>query len=288
MRNLLDFLARHANWALFIVLEAASLFMLFRFNSYQGSVWLTSANIVAGKAYEVWSAAEAFFGLREENQLLTLRNVYLERKVAHLEEMALSETHDTTVAERIEAEVIGNYKLVTAKVVANSISKADNFITINRGSADGVKTDMAVAGGNGAVGVVYLVSSHYAVVMPLLNVKSRISCAIRGRGYFGYLKWDPADGPDYAYVEDIPRHARFKKGDWVETSGYSSIFPKGVLVGKIEAAYDSSDGLSYRLKVHLSTDFGCLRDVCVINDTTIGERARLMEAARDSIRRTEL
>ena len=86
-----------------------------------------------------------------------------------------------------------------------------------------------------------------------------------------------------AYVEDIPRHARFKRGDWVETSGYSAIFPPGILVGKIEKIYNSADGLSYRLKVRLSTDFACLRDVTVISDKTIGEQLRLLEQVKDSI-----
>ena len=104
---------------------------------------------------------------------------------------------------------------------------------------------------------------------------------------FGQLavQWYGGD-PTVAYVEDIPRHARFKRGDWVETSGYSSIFPQGVLVGKIEKIYNSTDGLSYRLKVRLSTDFACLRDVYVISDKGVGEQLQLLEAAKDSITMT--
>jgi rod shape-determining protein MreC len=85
-------------------------------------------------------------------------------------------------------------------------------------------------------------------------------------------------------VEDIPRHARFNKGDWVETNGFSTIFPPGILVGQIKQVYNSRDGLSYRLQVRLSTDFGNLRDVVVISDKTIAERMRLMQAARDSLK----
>ena len=133
------------------------------------------------------------------------------------------------------------------------------------------------------VGVVYMVSEHYSIVMPVLNVNSRVSCTIRKRGYFGYLRWSGGD-PTVAYVEDIPRHAHFKRGDWVETNGYSSIFPQGVPAGKIIQVYNSSDGLSYRLKVRLATDFGNLRDVYVLSDKSIAERAGLMEAARDSLR----
>jgi rod shape-determining protein MreC len=156
-------------------------------------------------------------------------------------------------------------------------------MTIDKGRADGVEVDMGVACGNGAVGVVYLTSEHYSVVIPLLNAtSSRISCSIRNRDYFGYLHWYGGD-PSVAYVEDVPRHAKFKLGEWVVTSGFSTIFPSGVLVGKIEKAYNSSDGLSYKLKVRLSTDFGRVRDVCVISDKSIAERALLMQAARDSI-----
>jgi rod shape-determining protein MreC len=159
----------------------------------------------------------------------------------------------------------------------------ENLMTIDKGRADGVEPDMGVACGNGVVGVVYLVSDHYAVVIPVLNASSsRISCAIRGRGYFGYLRWYGED-PAVAYVEDVPRHARFKLGDWIVTSGFSSIFPSGVLVGKIEQAYNSRDGLSYKLKVRLSTDFSCVRDVCVISDKGIAERAALQKAAEDSL-----
>ena len=141
---------------------------------------------------------------------------------------------------------------------------------------------MGVASGTGLVGVVYLAGKHYSVIIPILNKQSRISCAIRGHEYFGYLSWS-GGSPVEAYLEDVPRHAIFRKGDWVETSGYSSIFPPGISVGRIMAIYNSTDGLSYRLKIHLSTDFACLRDVYVINDKGIREQRLLMEAAQDSL-----
>jgi rod shape-determining protein MreC len=221
--------------------------------------------------------------LARVNEELTLRNFYQERQLAQLRRLYGELTHDTTALERQGMTLISQFNTIPAKVVSNSVDKADNIITIDRGRLDGVEKDMGVVCGSGVVGVVYLVSDHYAAVIPLLNVSSsRISCAIRGRGYFGYLQWYGGD-PSEAYVEDIPRHARFKRGDWVETSGYSAIFPPGVLVGKIERIYDSTDGLSYRLKIRLSTDFACLRDVCVISDKSIGERLRLMEQVKDSI-----
>lgn len=283
MRNLLDFIAKYYHWVLFVVLEVISLVLLFRFNNYQGSVWFTSANAVTGFVYECSSAVSSFFSLTKVNEGLTLRNFYLERQVNQLSRLYAEATGDSTAKSREERGVLREYSLVPAKVVSNTLNRTDNLITIDKGTADGVDKDMGVACGTGVVGVVYLASAHYAVVMPVLNTSSNISCAIRGRGYFGYLKWYGGD-PATAYVEDVPRHAFFKRGDWVETSGYSSIFPPGVLVGRIEQIYNSRDGLSYRLKVKLTTDFGNLRNVCVINDKTIAERARLLEAARDSLK----
>ena len=284
MHNLLDFLQKYHHWFLFVLLEVISGVMLFRYNSYQGSVWLSSANRVAGQFYEMESGVTSFFSLTRTNEELTLRNFYLERQVDQLRRLYTDLTKDTTVEERNQLQFLSQYKLIPAKVVSNSINKPDNLMTINKGKADGVEVDMGVACGNGVVGIVYLVSDHYSVIIPALNANSsRISCAIRNRDYFGYLHWTGGD-PTIAYVEDIPRHAHFKKGEWVVTSGYSSIFPSGVLVGQIEKVFNSSDGLSYKLQVRLSTDFSCLRDVVVVSDKTISERVKLIEAARDSIR----
>ena len=283
MRNLLDFLYKYYHWLVFILLEVVSVVLLFQYNSYQGSVWFSSASAVAGKVYELESKMTAYLSMAKENEELTMRNLYQERQLAQLRRLYAEATKDTTAAELKELEFLSQYKLIQAKVVENSIHKLENLITIDKGRKDGVEPDMGVACGNGIVGVVYLVSDHYSVVISALNAaSSRISCAIRGRGYFGYLHWYGGD-PSVAYVEDVPRHAKFKLGEWVVTSGFSSIFPSGVQVGKIEQVYNSSDGLSYKLKVRLSTDFGNVRDVVVISDKSIAERAALMQAARDSI-----
>ena len=283
MRNLLDFLYKYHHWLVFLVLEVVSVVLLFQYNSYQGSVWFSSASAVAGKVYELESKMTAYLSMAKENEELTMRNIYQERQLDQLRRLYAEATKDTTDMERKGLEFLSQYQLIPAKVVENSIHKLENLITIDKGRKDGVEPDRGVACGNGVVGVVYLVSDHYSVVISALNAaSSRISCAIRGRGYFGYLHWYGGD-PSVAYVEDVPRHAKFKLGEWMVTSGFSSIFPSGVQVGKIEQAYNSSDGLSYKLKVRLSTDFGNVRDVVVISDKSIAERAALMQAARDSI-----
>ncbi len=282
MQNLLEFLQKYHHWFLFVLLEVISLIMLFQYNSYHNSVWLSTANAAVGSINEGRAEMESYFSLSKMNEGLTMRNFYLERQLAQMRRLYKEATGDTAVV-RDEMQFLKQYHLVPAKVVTNELNRPDNLLTINKGSADGIEVGMGVACGQGVVGITYLVSDHYTVLIPVLNTSSRISCAIRSHNYFGVLRWDGKDA-GVAYLEDIPRHARFKRGDWVETNGYSSIFPPGVLVGKIETVYNSADGLSYRVKVRLSTDFGRLRDVVVINDPSVAERARLLQSARDSLK----
>ena len=256
--------------------------MLFQYNSYQGSAWFSTANAVTGKIYEWDANVETFFSLTKVNQELTQRNAYLEQQVQQLSDSLYGVTKDSAIYHRDQFALLQNYRLIPAKVVANSLDKPDNLITIDKGSADGIHKDMGVISGTGVVGIVYLVAQHYSIVIPVLNVKSNISCTIQGRGYFGYLRWKGGVS-ELAYLEEVPRHAHFKLGDYVVTSGYSAVFPPGVRVGKILHVFNSADGLSYRVQLRLSTDFARLRDVCVIDDAVMKERLQIMRAAQDSI-----
>ena len=282
MHNLIAFLAKYNHWFVFVLLEVVSFVLLFQYNSYQGSVWFSSANAVSGKMLEWSSGIESFFSLAKVNEELTYRNAYLEHQVASLSNELEKSVGDSSFLYREQLRLLTEYKLIPAKVVSNELNKRNNLMTINRGSADGVRCDMGVVSGNGVVGIVYLVSKHYSVVIPILNSSSNISCTIQNRNYFGYLCWEGGSSA-YAYLDDVPRHAQFKIYDNVVTSGYSSVFPQGILVGKIIRKYNSADGLSYRLLVKLSTDFGRLRDVCVIDDALMKERLEIMRAAQDSL-----
>ena len=285
MHNLTEFLAKHNHWFVFLVLEVVSMVLLFRYNSYQGSVWFSSANAVTGKVYEWDSAVESYFSLSGVNSQLTQRNAFLEQQVRMLDASIarLTRRQEAAVTRLSSMVPFQGCRLIPAKVVANMVNRYDNLITIDKGSADGVKRDMGVVCGMGVVGIVYLVSEHYSIVIPALNSHSNISCTIQRRGYFGYLRWRGGSS-QLAYLEDVPRHAHFKLGDNVVTSGYSSVFPPGVMVGKVLHVFNSADGLSYRVQVKLSTDFARLRDVCLVDDSALQERIDLMRAAQDSIK----
>ena len=138
--------------------------------------------------------------------------------------------------------------------------------------------DSGVVDANGVVGIVYKTSPHYSLVIPLLNSKSSISCKIVGSDYFGYLKWEGGNSR-FAYLKDLPRHAEFNLGDTVVTSGYSTVFPEGVMVGTVDDMSDSHDGLSYLLKIKLATDFGKVSNVRVISRNGQDEQKALESRA---------
>lgn len=283
MRNLLAFLAKYNHWFVFILLEVICFVLLFRFNNFQGSVYFSSANAVAGKVYEYNSSVTTFFNMSQSNKKLSERNLILEQQVRALTQYIATHHGDSLAMEQCQKQALAGYKLIPAKVIQNTINREDNLITIDKGKADGIHEDMGVACGTGVVGVVYMASDHYSIVLPVINVNSNISVMIRKRGYFGFLHWKGTPS-DIAYVDDVPRHARFALGDYVVTNGYSSIFPPGIMVGKILHVFNSSDGLSYRVQLRLSTDFGKLRHVCVIDNSALKDKALLLKAAQDSLK----
>ena len=274
MRNLLNFLLKYNHWFLFILLEVISFVLLFRFNHYQHSVYFSSANAVAGKMYEVSGGITSYFHLKSVNEDLLDRIMELEQQNHNLEDALGRHLSDSTELNSIRNLPNTDYQVFKARVINNSLNLVDNYITLNRGSKDGIRPEMGVVDGNGVVGIVYDTSSHYSRVISVLNSKSSISCKIVGSEYFGYLKWEYGDSR-YAYLKDLPRHAEFNLGDTVVTSGYSTVFPEGIMIGTVDDMADSNDGLSYLLKVKLATDFGKVSEVRVIARTGQHEQKEL-------------
>ena len=274
MRNLLNFFLKYNYWFLFVLLEVISFALLFRFNSYQGSAFFTSANRVAGAVYDAANNVTGYFHLKTINDELVQKNVELELQVERLREALTEATGDSSGIEQMKQEALQGYDIFKASVINNSITHADNYITINKGTADGVRSEMGVVNGSGGVGIVYLTSSHHSIVIPVLNSKSSISCKIKKSDYFGFLKWDGGSS-EYAYVKDMPRHSLFSLGDTIVTSGHSAVFPSGIPIGTVDDIADSHDGLSYLLRVKLFTDFARLNDVRVIAEKGQEEQLEL-------------
>ncbi len=279
MSYLLKFLQKYHFLVLFVLLQVLSLVLLIRFNNYQASVFLTSANRMAGQVHEWTANVTGYFGLRKANQEITLSNARLEAENARLRAALTSLTTDSVYIGRWTPALGSDFTLIPARVVNNSVTRADNFITINKGSSQGIREEMGVLSGTGVVGIVYLTGQNYSIVLPILNSKSSISCKIARTEYFGSLNWDGVSAR-FAYIKDLPRHAEFSLGDTIITSGHSTVFPEGVPIGTVDDMADSKDGQSYILKVKLMADFARLKEVVVVGRSGIQE----LKVLEDSVR----
>ncbi|MDR0972638.1 MAG: rod shape-determining protein MreC [Prevotellaceae bacterium] len=276
MRHLLEFLWKYNYFFVFVCLEVVSVGLLVRFNHYQQGVFFSSANRFTGGIYQLTNSVVSYFHLRTVNEELLEQNLYLTAEVEQLRERLIEHYDDSLWRSEMSTLLSEDYQITRAHVIGNSINLPDNYLTLDKGTADGIGEDMGVVDGKGIVGIVYLSSSHYSIVISLLNGKSNISCKLKNSGHFGYLQWDGNDS-HYAYLRDLPRHAEFHRGDTVVTSGYSAIFPAGLPVGTIDDIAESNDGFSYLLKVKLAADLARVDNVRVIARKGAVEQSELKQ-----------
>ena len=171
MRNLLNFLLKYNHWFLFILLEVISFVLLFRFNHYQHSVYFSSANAVAGKVYEVSGGITSYFHLKSVNEDLLDRIMELEQQNHNLEDALGRHLSDSTELNSIRNLPNTDYQVFKARVINNSLNLVDNYITLNRGSKDGIRPEMGVVDGNGVVGIVDDMADSNDGLSYLLKVK---------------------------------------------------------------------------------------------------------------------
>lgn len=282
MRKLLDFLLRKKHWFIFILLEVLSVILIYRNNLYQRSALLSSANYISGHLATVTGGIRSYFHLKKINRNLQEQNGKMEMELLNLQEQIDVMLEDTVSFKGYARDSIHSeypFQFVMASVINNSFSQVANYITLNKGKNDGIAPDMGVVSDQGVVGIVSHVSDHFSVVISLLNPKSKISCKVLGNNSFGYLSWNGMD-VRYATLEELPRHAEFQKGDTVVTSGYSAIFPPGLIVGTVEGFNKEHDDNFYELQVRLSTSFSSLQNVRVIRNTMQQEQLNLEREAK--------
>lgn len=262
MRNILRFLAKYSTILFFVLMQAISLYLLFNYNNFQQSALFSTANRLNGWIYTVEEKVYGYLNLRENNESLLRQNNELELRIANLE-FALHEYTDSTKIPLLRIKESEEFSLIPARVIQNSVTHYRNFITLNVGNAEGVKPEMGVANADGIVGVVSLVTNHYSVVIPVLNRDQRFSCKLKNINASGSLAWDGFDRR-FAFLEEIPPYVAVSKGDTVVTSGFSAVFPEGLMVGTVEDFKVSEDANYLRLKIRLSTRFEALSNVRVI------------------------
>ena len=265
MNNLLNFFVKHSAWFIFAIYVILSLVLLFKDNPYQQSVYLTSANRVSAAVYKAFNGVTSYFHLRDINESLQERNAALEMELIELRNQMAD--MELLSPDSLRHNVKGQYTFVMAQVISNSIAQPNNYITINRGYMDGIQPEMGVIDQNGVVGIVNVVGPHAARVISLLNPHIRLSCKLRGSNFYGSLVWD-GKSPQYAMLEELPKHVKYHPGDTIVTSGYSAVFPPGIIVGTIQGpAHGSASDSFVSLRIKLTTNFSQLSSVRVITNS---------------------
>jgi len=263
VRELFNFFVRNSKWPVFVFFVTISCMMLFNNNPYQQHLFLTSAGAVSSSVYSLTNNVSSYFNLKDNNEDLNKRNAALQVEVLELRAQLLRLQEDTTSTSPALNDSLLQYRVVTSHVINNSVMRPHNYITINRGAADGIAPEMGVIDQNGVVGVVNVVGKHNSRVISLLNPNFRLSCKIKNNDSFGSLVWDGND-PRFAVLEELPRHTVFSRGDTVVTSGYSAVFPPGIPVGIIDDKSQGHNENFFTLRVRLFSDFSKLNNVQVI------------------------
>lgn len=269
MRNIFIFIGRHYFIFLFLILETLAFAIIFKNNQFQRAWMINSSNVVVGNVMTVVNNITEYFSLRTENIILARENarLYNEKNVNYRKvSPSVAVINDTIFHQK--------YEYIYAKVVNNSFNKRNNYLTLDKGKNDGIERDMAVVTTNGIVGIVKEVSMHFSSVISVLHKETKISCKVKKSGYIGSLEWD---GKSYKHgiLKDIPTHVVIQKGDTIITSGYSSIFPEGLLVGVIHDFSTKSGDSFYQIKVSFSAEFNRLSHVYIIRNFYHNEQVEL-------------
>jgi rod shape-determining protein MreC len=281
MRNLFAFIYRFRAFLVFVLLEVLCIFMIVRYNTYQGAAFFNSANKYIGEVLEFQSGITDYFRLANVNTTLARENAVLRQELLQYRKAALIDSTsklDTTMFVATDTLKQRPYILHAGRVINNSVRRTNNTLTLAIGTADGVQPGMGVISSNGIVGRIKTVSKHYSTATSLLHSQMLVSAKINKNNTFGTVKWT---GGDYrtAMLDYIPLHVKPAKGDTIVTSGFNTVFPEGVMVGTISSVMKEQDKSFYTIKIKLSVDFAQLSYVYVVENRHKAEREKLEEQA---------
>ncbi len=271
MKNLFALLYKNHLFLLFLLLEILSLTLAIQHNAFQRSTFIHSAHSISGNTYDVINNFSSYMDLKEKNALLadSLAKVRTQSMFSFLKR----DTNFTKINDTLYQQ---QYVFVSAEVLHLTTHKINNYITLNKGSHDGIKNGMAVIGTNGIVGVVNGTTDNYCSVLSVLHSQSSIPCRLKKSKNIGFLIWNNRDF-DYRHclLKDIPLTAKIAKGDTVVTTENSNIFPGGIPVGKVVEAHLADESQSQDVTVELFLDYNILDHAFIIRD--------LMKDQKDSL-----
>lgn len=272
MRNLLDFLSKYRFFFYFVILEIISLVIIYNNNQYQRARMFSGTNSITGNLNRTFDNIYDYFNLKQVNESLARENARLRSSL----KLAMAGIKDTT---QLLPEDFG-FDYISAKVLSNTVQRRNNYFMIDKGWNDGVQKDMGVMTADGIAGIVIDVSEHFASCISVLNKNSRISARILVNDHLVSVSWN---GISYRIgnIGDIPNHVDIHAGDTIITSGNSHIFPKGLMIGKVEDVNDE-EGYSFKTAtLRFTADYNKMNFVYVIRNPFKDEIKRLNDALPD-------
>ena len=276
MRNIFLFIARFSNLFFFLLLQAVALTMLFRYNKFHEAAYMNVANEATGKVFLRYNGIQTYFSLKKENDKLREQNARLMNMLKvdfNAPDSSLQLITDTIRVDSIEQ--YRKFLFLPAKVIGNSVDAQNNYLTLHRGSNQGVDVNMAVVGPEGIIGKVINVSPNMSVVMSLLHRKNSVVALLKKGSGFGEVIWDGKD-PRFVTLTKIPRTIEINKGDTVVTSPYSDIFPAGQVVGFVEEVAEEKSTSVYSLKVRTATNFYSVQHAYIVKNLQKSEMDSLL------------
>lgn len=258
MRNLLIFISKYNAFFLFIIFEIISLILLLNYNSFQKASYISSSNDVTGAINTKVSQVADYLSLGRVNDSLVRENAMLRNQLKtsfYIDTMAKQSVNDTVYNQQ--------YQYIPAKVINNSTNRRNNYITINRGSKDGIAKDMGVICGSGVVGLVVKTTEHFANIQSLLNSNARISAMLADTKEIGTVTWTSNLDPHQGLLMDVSNNVKPKLGEQVVTSG-QSLYPTGIPIGKISNLHAKEGGLFLNMYLNLAVDYSKLEYVYVV------------------------
>jgi len=259
MRNLLRFIAKNQFIFLFLLIEILSISLVIRSNKYQQAKYVNAAQNITGYISQKKSKILQYLYLKEINQQLVSENQNLKNELEYYKNN--NQFKPVVVEDTAHKQ---HYSYIISKVVNNTVNKQYNFITLDKGSADGVKPEMAVISSSGVVGIVESVTENYSLVISVLNRNLKVSAKLKKNNYFGSFEW-PGINYRNGQLNEIPLHVIIKEGDTIVTSGFSAIFPEGILLGYV-TDFSDQGGNFFKINIQLSNDFKNLNYVYIVND----------------------
>jgi len=260
MQHILSFLFKNKFFILFLFLEIVALSLTIQSHSYHRSKFINSANVITGGIYDNFNHLDHYLNLKTFNEQLAKENTTLKNKLSEL----LSKDNQTSVSRIDSLKYNAKYKYINAHIIKNEYFKSNNRLTINKGVKDGVTSELGVVSSKGIVGIVTNTSAHYAVVMPVINENSRINAKFLHNNHFGTLTWN---GEDYNTVqlEDLPIQTKVKVGDTIITGGKSTIFPEGILIGRVKD-FKLKNNKYDKINITLFNDMSALYHINIIKN----------------------